>query len=193
MNNRFNKLFLMPSLFIAMMLVQGCGDASPEINEENCSKIGNERTQFEFQKNYFKTENEWNEFKNQCEQKKLGQYKFLDYQDHKVNKENCDKLYTKENGFSEEYKKNFSSDLGWRRFADRCHSLDKSKPSAYKSWTPFGSDNPNAVISTQPEINKENCSKIYREDGSISKEYREQFRADYIWEMFADVCKANQL
>jgi len=136
MKNHFNKLLTLPSLFFVVISMQGCGDSLPKINEENCSNIGNERTQYSFQEAHFKTEAQWEEFKNQCEHKKLGRYKFLDYQKHAVNKENCDKLYLSDNSFSEEYKKNFSSDLRWRMFADRCHDLDKSKPSPYKSWLP---------------------------------------------------------
>jgi len=137
MKNHFNQLFAIPSLFFVAISMQGCGDSLPKINEENCANIGNERTQYNFQETHFKTETQWDEFKNQCKNKKLGRYKFLDYQDdHEVNKENCDKLYLSDNSFSEEYKKNFSNDLGWRRFASSCHDLDKSKPSPYKSWLP---------------------------------------------------------
>jgi len=57
-----------------------------------------------------------------------------------VNKDNCGKLYLKDNSFSEEYKEKFEDSIAWRIFAKSCHDFDKTKPSPYKSWTFNGAE-----------------------------------------------------
>ncbi|KXU36989.1 hypothetical protein AXE65_04210 [Ventosimonas gracilis] len=122
-------------LVLAMIWLQGC-DSTPKVNEENCSKIkirGFDAEAEAFQRQ-FKSEEQWKGFYNACENKKLGQFKFL-YKP-EVNKENCDKLYLPDNTFSEEHQKQFIDNLAWRSFADSCRYLDKTRPSPYQSWKP---------------------------------------------------------
>jgi len=109
-----------------------------------------------------------------------------------VNDENCSKV---KDPFASHGLK-FKSGEEELQFGKDCLSFEREK-NKNKNWfldnMMSKPDNPNPEIFTQPEINKENCSKIYREDGSISKEYREKFHSNGIWETFAEVCRANQL
>jgi len=109
-----------------------------------------------------------------------------------VNDENCNKV---KDPFASHGLK-FKSVAEELQFEKDCYFFEREK-NKDKNWfldnMMSKPDNPSPEIFTQPEINKENCSKLYLEDGSISKEYREKFHSDGIWETFAEVCRANQL